>query len=115
MRGAHSYMGWSHIPDINTPISIAEDNPFAAHKKQTVGKGSVTLPTDDWLCIKMEGGSESGGLQWDQFVKSKSQVKFVKVNHWPSGTGYTQTRTDQPVLCHSGTVTLQNSTVHTAA
>ena len=30
MRGVFSYMGWTHIPHIDTPTSIAEDNPFAA-------------------------------------------------------------------------------------
>ena len=85
MCGVTSYMGWTHIPDID----VAEDNPFAAPKQQPVGKVSVTLPTDDWLCRKMDGrnltftqgypsaSSEGGGLQRDQFVKhSKSQAKW---------------------------------------
>ena len=28
MRGVRSYMGWTHIPDIDTHTSSAEDNPL---------------------------------------------------------------------------------------
>ena len=86
MRGIRSYMGWSHIPDVDSALSSSEDNPFAAPKQQPTG--SVNLPTDDWLCRKMDRlkltliqgypsrSSEAGGLQRDQFVKPpKSQVK----------------------------------------
>ena len=65
--------------------SSADDNPFAAPKQQPLGKISVKLPTDEWLCKKMdkvnitlvEGypsrASEASDLQKDQFVKvSKS-------------------------------------------
>ena len=45
MCGVHSYMDWTHIPDIDT--SSTEDNPFAAPKEKPVGKGSVNLPTND--------------------------------------------------------------------
>ena len=54
MRSVHSYMGWTHIPDIDSAASSAEDNPFAAPEHQPVGKISVNLPTDDWLCRKMD-------------------------------------------------------------
>ena len=75
MRGIRSYMGWSHICDIDSTSSNAEDNPFTAPKQQPAGKISVNLPTDDWLCRKMSKlnltlvqgypskSSESGGLQ----------------------------------------------------
>ena len=88
MAGVRSYMGWTHIPDIDSAMSSAEDNPFAAPKQQPVGKVSVNLPTDDWLCRKMDGlnltlvqgypsrSSETEGLQRGQFVKpSKSHAK----------------------------------------
>ena len=68
--------------------SSADDNPFQAPKQQPLGRISVKLPTDEWLCQKMdklnvalvEGypsiASEAGGLQKDHFVKvSKSQSK----------------------------------------
>ena len=81
-------MNWNHIPDMDTTLASSEDNPFAAPKLQPAGKICVQLPTDDWLCRKMDRlnlvltqgypakGSEPGGLQWDQFIKpTKSQGK----------------------------------------
>ena len=38
MRGVCSYMGRTHIPDIDNQTSSAEDNPFGAPKQQPVGK-----------------------------------------------------------------------------
>ena len=38
MRGIRSYMGWSHIPDMNNTTSSTEDNPFAGPKSQPTGK-----------------------------------------------------------------------------
>ena len=55
MRGVHFYIGWTHIPDMDTHTSGAEDNQFAAPKEQPVGEVSVNLPTDNWLCRKMHG------------------------------------------------------------
>ena len=80
MSGIRSFMGWSHIPEIDTATSKSEDNPFAGPKTQPTGKVSVTMPMDEWLCSKMgklnlaltEGypshSSEAGGLLKDQFV-----------------------------------------------
>ena len=89
MRGIRAYMNWNHIPDMDTTLASSEDNPFAAPKIQPAGKISVQLPTDDWLCRKMDRlnltlmqgypakGSEPGGLQRDQFIKpTKSQGKW---------------------------------------
>ena len=89
MRGIRSYMGWSHIPDIDSDATTSEDNPFAGPKLHTPGKVSVNLPTDEWLCCKMaklnitlvQGyptrASEAGGLLRDQFVcPPKSQQKW---------------------------------------
>ena len=74
---------------MDTALASSEDNPFAAPKIQPAGKISVQLPTDDWLCRKMDRlnltltqgypakGSEPGGLQRDQFIKpTKSQGKW---------------------------------------
>ena len=47
-------MGWTHIPEVDSALSSADDNPFAAPKQQPAGKTSVNLPTDDWLCRKMD-------------------------------------------------------------
>ena len=89
LRGIRSYMGWNQIPDIESTTATGDDNPFAGPRSQPVGKVSVRLPTDDWLCNKMaklnvtlvEGypsrSSEAGGLLRDQFVRPpKSQSKW---------------------------------------
>ena len=103
MRGIRSYMGWNHIPDMDTSTSNSDDNPFAGHKVQTPGKVSVQMPADDWLCRKLgkmnitlvEGypssSSEASGLMKDQFSKpAKSQ---------PSGTGCILTAKETLLLC----------------
>ena len=89
MSGVRSFMGWTHIPEVDFALSSSEDNPFAAPKQQPAGKTSVNLLTDDWLCRKMDRlnltlvqgypsrSLEAGGLQRDQFVKhGKSQGKW---------------------------------------
>ena len=89
MRGIRSYMGWTHIPDMDTATSTSDDNPFAGPKTQPTGKVSVNMPVDEWLCKKMgklnltlvEGypsrSSEAGGLLKDQFVRpARSQQKW---------------------------------------
>ena len=50
MRGIQSYMGWSHIPDLDTTTLTAEYNPFAGSKLHSAGKVSVKMLSDDWLC-----------------------------------------------------------------
>ena len=103
-------MGWTHIPDMDTNTSNADDNLFAGSKVQTPGKVSVQMPTDDWLCKKLsklnvtlvEGypsrSSEAGGVLKDQFVRpAKSQAKWyglysdhkgnsTAVSSWSSNT-----------------------------
>ena len=88
MRGIRSYMGWHHVPDLDSSTATADDNPFAGPKLQTPGKVSVNLPIDEWLCKKMSKlnltlvqgyptrTSEAGGLLRDQFVRP---VRFQKI------------------------------------
>ena len=89
MRGIGSYMGWTLTPDIDSGAATSDDNPFAGPKLQTPGKVSVNLPTDGWLCRKMNKlnltlvqgypsrTSEAGGLLRDQFIKPvRSQSKW---------------------------------------
>ena len=89
MHGIMSYMGWSHIPDVDSALANSEDNLFATPKQQPAGKISIQLPTDNWLCRKMDRlnltltqgypskGSDACGLQHDQFIKpAKSQGKW---------------------------------------
>ena len=89
MRGIQSFMGCTHIPDMDTTTGSSEDNPFAGPKLQTPGKISVQLPTDEWLCRKLSKlnltltyrhpsrSAEAGGLQRDQFLKpTRSLTKW---------------------------------------
>ena len=74
MSGVRSFMGWTHIPEVDSTLSSSEDNLFAAPKQQPTGKTSVNLPTDDRLNLTLVQGypsrsSKAGGLQRDQFVK----------------------------------------------
>ena len=86
MRGIWLFMGWSHIPEIDTAAANSDDNPFAGPKLQLAGKLLVFMPTDEWLCKKLskvsvtlvEGNlshcSEVGGHLKDQFIRpAKSQ------------------------------------------
>ena len=70
-------------------LSSAEDYPFATPNQQPVGKLSFNLPTNNWLCRKMDKlsstlvqgypyrRSQNGSLQRNQFVKlAKSQAKW---------------------------------------
>ena len=77
MQGIRSYMGWTHIPEVDNTTATSDDNPFAGPKTVTPGKVSVRMPTEEWLCKKLgklnltiaEGypsrGSEAGGLAKD--------------------------------------------------
>ena len=89
MRGIRSFMGWTHIPDMDSAAATSDDNPFAGPKTQPTGKVSVKMPTDEWLCRKMgklnltlvEGypsrSTEAGDLLKDQFVRpARSQSKW---------------------------------------
>ena len=83
MKGIRSYMGWTHIPDIDPTAGSSDDNPFAGPKLQTPGKVSVQLPTDELFCRKLaklnltltdgypSRGAEAGGLQRDQLLSTK--------------------------------------------
>ena len=48
MRGICSFMGWSHIPDMDSATNTFEDNPFAGPKTPVPSKVSVQMPTEDW-------------------------------------------------------------------
>ena len=89
MQGIRSFMGWSHIPDIDSAATISQDNPFAGPKTVASGKVLVKMPTEEWLCRKLgklnltlvEGypsrGSEAGGLAKYVFLRpAKSQSKW---------------------------------------
>ena len=52
MRGIRSFIGWSHIPDVDSS-NPSHDNPFAGPKAPAPSKISVQMPTEDWLCKKL--------------------------------------------------------------
>ena len=54
VRGVRAFMGWTHIPDLEFSPQSRTDNPWAGHRSQPVGKISVDLPPEDWLCRKLE-------------------------------------------------------------
>ena len=66
MQGVRSFMGWSHILDVDSALSSSEDNPFAAPKQQPSGKISVNLPTDNWLCRKMDRLNTDSGISFQE-------------------------------------------------
>ena len=53
MRGICSFMGWSHVSDMDSSTNTSDDNPFAGPKAAVPGKVSVQMPTEDWLCRKL--------------------------------------------------------------
>ena len=52
VRGVCAFMGWTHIPDFEYSPASRADNPWIGHCTQPVGKVSVVLPPEDWLCKK---------------------------------------------------------------
>ena len=99
-------MGWSHIPDIDSTSSNAEDNPFTVPKQQPAGKISVNLPTDDWLYRKMNKlnlalvqgypskSSEAGGLQRDHFIALIHPIQWTLCRCRPA-----RQTSEKDVLC----------------
>ena len=78
LRGIRSYMGWTHIPDMESTTSTGDDNPFAGPKSLPAGKVSVCF-------IRYPSrSSEAGGLLRDQFVRPQ--------NHSLNGMVYSLTR-----------------------
>ena len=81
VRGVRAFMGWSHIPDLEYSPSSRADNPWVGHRSQPVGKVSVNLPPEDWLCKKLENlnlvliegypskSAEPGGLHTDHYLR----------------------------------------------
>ena len=101
MCGIRSYMGWSHVPDVDSS-NPSDDNPFAGPKTPAPSKVSVQMPTEEWLCKKLtrlnlnlvEGypsrTSEAGGLSMDQFLRpAKSQSKWYGICPGPKSDSQT--------------------------
>ena len=81
VRGVRAFMGWSHIPHLQYTPATRVGNLWIGHRAQPVGKVSVLLPPEDWLCEKLENlnlvliegypskSSEPGGLHMDQYLR----------------------------------------------
>ena len=109
MSGICSFMGWSHVPDMESS-NPSYDNPFAGPKAPVPNKVSVHMPIEEWLCKKLnklnmtliEGypsrTAEAGHLPMDSFLKpAQSQNKWYglypgqekdtsSVTSWHSGS-----------------------------
>ena len=115
MRGIRSFMGWSHIPDMDSS-NPSDDNPFAGPKAPAPSKISVQMPTEDWLCQKLaklnlnmtEGypsrTTEAGSLPMDHFLwPAKPQTKWYGL--------YSDQQLDPATVTswHTGPAKLNNS------
>ena len=93
VRGVRAFMGWTHIPDLEYSPTSRADNSWIGHHSQPVGKVSVLLPPEDWLCKKLENmnlvllegypskSSEPGDLHMDQFLcPPKSQSRWYGIH-----------------------------------
>ena len=91
MRGIRSFMGWSHVPDVDSS-NPSDDNPLAGPKAPAPSKVFVHMPTEEWLCKKLnqlnltlvEGypsrTAEAGSLPIDYFLKTpRSQAKWYRL------------------------------------
>ena len=91
MSGIRSFMGWAHVPDVDSS-NPSDDNPFAGPKAPVPNKVSVQMPTEEWLCKKLnrlnltliEGypsrTAEAGHLTMDSFLKpARSQNKWYRL------------------------------------
>ena len=93
VRGVRAFIGWSHIPDLEYSPATHADNPWVGHRSQPIGKVSVLLPPENWLCKKLENlnlvliegypskSSEPGGLHMDQYLRPpKSQNRWYGIH-----------------------------------
>ena len=82
IRAVSSFVGWKHVPEIESSSSSHDDNPFVGTRTQPTLKVS-----DEWLCRKMEklnitlaeGYCETSELSRDQFVKVPKTLKWYDI------------------------------------
>ena len=103
IQGVRSFMGWDHIPNLDS-ASSAEDNPFQFSSCKPVGKVSIKLPVDDWLCRRFEdlntrivsgypaSSAEPSPLGRDQFLRHTATGKWYDV-HVPDQEDFPSGRT----------------------
>ena len=54
IKTVSTYMGLNYIPDLEYTVSSCSDNPWTGNQAQPVGKISVNMPPEDWLCRILE-------------------------------------------------------------
>ena len=81
-----------HIPDLEYTPATRADNPWVGHRAQPVGKVSVLLPPEDWLCKKLKNlnlmliegypskSSEPDGLHMDQYLRPKCHSRWYGIH-----------------------------------
>ena len=52
-------MNWNQVPEFENSATSHDENPFAGSKSHSTGKLSVKLPSDEWLCQKLENSNVS--------------------------------------------------------
>ena len=106
MRGIPSFMGWSHNPDMDSSTNPSDDNLFTGPKTQVLGKMSVQLPIEDWLCRKL---NKLNTTLVEGYPSCSSEVGgLLKQSHKPSGTGCFPTIKLTLLLSPLGIQTLQS-------
>ena len=87
MCGVRSFMAWNDIPEFDSASSSQDNNPFTCSRTSHIGKVSIKVPIDDWLCRNFEKKnltvqegypsctSETAGVNRDQFVKPPKTLK----------------------------------------
>ena len=80
------------MPEFESSASLPDDNPFASPRRQSTSKICVKLPSDDWLCLKLERlnltltegyptlSTDTNELSKDQFVKVPHTQKSYDVH-----------------------------------
>ena len=92
VQAVRAFLGWTFIPDFEPAGGDTDnksDNPWKGKHPRRTRKVSIELPTDNWLCYKMEmlntrpaegypsRSQEAAGLKIHQFIRTpKSQSKW---------------------------------------
>ena len=115
MSGIRSFMGWSHVPEVDSS-NPSDNNPFAGPKAPVPNRVLVHMPTEEWLCKKLNKlnltlierypsrSAEAGHLPMDSFLKpARSQNKWYGL--YPGQ----ETDTASVTSWHTGSIKLNSS------
>ena len=88
MQGIRSFMGWSHIPEMDSAASTSDNNPFAGPKTVAPGKVLVKMPTEDWLCRKLDKLNLTLGEGYTSFTPPAScRISQETLRRWERSEG----------------------------